>query len=49
MKDDQMKKPIVFCIRNNEETEDLIYLPLYMIMFLTEPISLGKIDFSLHI
>ncbi|MCH4283639.1 MULTISPECIES: ATP-binding protein [Bacillota] len=49
MKDDQMKKPIVFCIGNIEETEDLIYIPLYMVMFLTEPVSLGKIDFTLHI
>lgn len=49
MKDDQIKKPIVFCIGNVEETKDLIYLPLYMIMFLTEPVTLGKIDFTLHI
>ena len=49
MKDDQMKKPIVFCIGNIEETEDLIYIPLYMVMFLTEPCFVKQIDFTLHI
>lgn len=43
----QIKKPIVFCIGNVEETKEVTYLPMYMIMFLTNHFELGKIE--LHI
>lgn len=30
-------------------TDDILYLPLYMIMFLKNEWKLGKIEFQLHI
>ena len=42
-------KPIVFCIGNVEDTNDVTYLPLYLIMYLKNEKKLGNIDISFSI
>lgn len=46
---DSIHKPIVFSIANVEDTDDILYLPLYMIMFLKNEWKLERIEFQLHI
>lgn len=48
-KDYKITKPIVFCIGNIENQEDILYLPLYMIMYLKDEHKLGVIDLNLKI
>lgn len=45
----KVKKPIVFCIGNVEETEEVLYLPLYMIMYLKDDHHLGIVNIDLKI
>lgn len=45
----KVQKPIVFCIGNLEETADVLYLPLYMIMFLKDEKKLGILPIDLKI
>lgn len=45
----QVKKPIVFCINNLEETKQVLYLPLYMVMFLKDEKKLGVVEVNLKV
>lgn len=48
-KDYKITKPIVFCIGNIENQEDILYLPLYMIMYVKDEHTLGVIELNLKI
>lgn len=48
-KDYKITKPIVFCIGNIENQEDILYLPLYMIMYVKDEHKLGVIELNLKI
>ena len=48
-KDYKITKPIVFCIGNIENQENILYLPLYMIMYVKDEHKLGVIELNLKI
>lgn len=48
-RNEDIHKPIVFCIGNIDDTDHVLYLPLYMVMYLENKKKLGILDITLHI